>query len=128
MPDELIEAERYELSEPPPYLFRVNRREFLESVGAGLCIVAMQSTAIAQQGTGSLEARLHVGEDGRITILTGKIEEGQGAKTEVALAAAEELRVPIERVHVVMADTDLTPNDGTTAGSRTTPSTVPAVR
>lgn len=130
MPVDLFdEIERYELSESPGYFFRVTRREFLGIAGAGLCILAMRDDAAAQQaGAGVLEARLHIGEDGVITILTGKIEEGQGARTELALAAAEELDVPIDRVKVVMADTFLVPNDGTTAGSRTTPSTVPAVR
>ena len=128
MPEELLELERFELHEPPAYFFRVTRREFIEAIGAGLCFVALQSTADAQQSGGKLEARLHVGEDGSITILTGKIEEGQGPRTELALAAAEELKVPIERIKMVMADTDIVPNDGTTAGSRTTPSTVPAVR
>ena len=44
------------------------------------------------------------------------------------MAAAEELRVPLERIHMVMADTDGTPNDGGTAGSGTTPRSVPQVR
>ena len=44
------------------------------------------------------------------------------------MAAAEELRVPLERIHMVMGDTELTPNDGGTAGSGTTPRTVPQVR
>jgi len=79
-------------------------------------------------GEGPLEARLHIGEDGSITVLSGKVEEGQGAQTELAMVAAEELRIPLERVRMVMADTDVTPNDGTTAGSSTTPRTVPAVR
>jgi isoquinoline 1-oxidoreductase len=128
MPEELLEVERFELHKAPAYFFRVTRREFLEAVGAGLCFVALQSTADAQQSSGTLEARLHVGEDGSITILTGKIEEGQGPRTELALAAGEELKVPVDRIKMVMADTDIVPNDGTTAGSRTTPSTVPAVR
>jgi isoquinoline 1-oxidoreductase len=71
---------------------------------------------------------LHFGEDGRITVFTGKVEVGQGSRTELAMAAAEELQVPLHRVQLVMADTDLVPNDGITAGSRSTPSTVPAVR
>ena len=70
---------------------------------------------------GSLETRLHIAEDGFVTILTGKIEEGQGARTELAMAAAEELRVPLDRVRMLMGDTDQSPNDGTTAGSGTTP-------
>ena len=43
-------------------------------------------------------------------------------------AKAEELRVAVEKVNLILADTALAPNDGITAGSRTTPATVPAVR
>jgi isoquinoline 1-oxidoreductase len=108
----------------------VNRREFLELAGAGLLIVAAAPLSDAQRGggAGTLETRLHIGEDGAITVLSGKIEEGQGALTELAMAAAEELRVPLDRVRMVMGDTDQTPNDGGTAGSGTTPRTAPLVR
>ena len=110
--------------------FALNRREFFEMAGAGLLIVTAAPLSEAQRGggAGTLETRLHVGEDGFITILSGKIEEGQGALTELAMAAAEELRAPLERIHMVMGDTDQTPNDGVTAGSGTTPRTVPQVR
>src|SRR5438874_2640330 len=73
-------------------------------------------------------ARRHIGRDGTITVMTGKVEGGQGARAEITQAAAEELRMPAERVQLVMADTALVPDDGITAGSRTTPSTVPAIR
>src|SRR5271157_237059 len=108
----------------------VNRREFLEIAGAGLLIVATAPWSDAQRGAGAgaLETRLHIAEDGSITILSGKIEEGQGALTELAMAAAEELRTPLERVHMVMGDTELTPNDGGTAGSGTTPRSAPQVQ
>lgn len=108
----------------------LNRREFFEMAGAGLLITAGAGRAEAQPGAsaGTLEARLHVGEDGFITILSGKVEEGQGALTELAMAAAEELRVPLDRIRMFMADTDRTPDDGTTAGSGTTPRTRPQVQ
>jgi len=110
----------------------MNRREFIEIAGTGLLIVATAPLSDAQRGggagAGTLETRLHVGEDGFLTILSGKIEEGQGALTELAMAAAEELRVPLDRVRMVMGDTNLTPNDGGTSGSGTTPRTVPLVR
>jgi isoquinoline 1-oxidoreductase subunit beta len=129
---EFSEPERYELHEPPARHFAVNRREFFEIAGAGLLIVATAPSSQAQRrgegGSGVLEARLHIAEDGRITILTGKIEEGQGPQTELTMAAAEELRVPVGRVWTVMADTDRVPDDGITAGSRSTPGTVPLVR
>ncbi len=60
--------------------------------------------------------------------MTGKVEEGQGSRTQLTQAAAEELRVDVANIRLIMADTDLVPDDGITAGSRTTPSTVPAVR
>jgi isoquinoline 1-oxidoreductase len=120
------EVERYELSEGPAYTFSVTRRELFGVTGAGLLLVL--SLPAEGQGQPARESRIHVGDDGVYTIFTGKIEEGQGARTEIAMAAAEELRVPLSKVRVVTADTDLTPNDGTTAGSRTTPSTIPAVR
>ena len=124
------EPEGYESPKRVERGFALNRREFFEMAGAGLVIVATAPLSEAQRGAGAgtLETRLHVGEDGFITILSGKVEEGQGALTELAMAAAEELRAPIERVRMVMGDTDQTPNDGGTAGSSTTPRTVPQVR
>jgi isoquinoline 1-oxidoreductase len=73
-------------------------------------------------------ARLHLNEDGTIAVMTGKVEEGQGARTELSQAAAEELRVPFDRIRLVMADTDFVPDDGGTSGSQTTPRNVPAMR
>ncbi len=72
--------------------------------------------------------RLHVGVDGTVTILTGKVEVGQGSRTQICQAAAEELRLPMANVRVVMGDTELCPNDGGTSGSGTTPRTVPRIR
>lgn len=116
------EPERFELREGPAYVFQPTRREFSALLGAGLLVWVQSAEAQEKQ------PRLHVGDDGRITVLSGKIEEGQGARTELAMAAAEELGVPLEQVQVLLADTDAVPNDGITAGSRTTPATVPEVR
>ncbi len=128
--DEELVPERYELRESSSGWSQVDRREFLEIVGAGLMIVIAAPSAVSQRAgeSGSLETRLHIGEDGAVTVLSGKVEEGQGPRTELTMAAAEELGVPIDRVRLIMADTDLVPNDGITAGSRTTPGTVPPVR
>ena len=127
-----VEPERYELREAPAYVFVASRRDFLSITGAGLLIVAAAQSSEAQRGgaggAGSLETRLHIAEDGLITVLTGKVEEGQGALTELAMGAAEELRVPLSRLRMVLGDTDQVPNDGSTAGSRTTPGTLPLVR
>lgn len=120
---------------PLEFDFALTRRRFVQALGAGLLITVLQPVVSAQGrgqrggrgGRGTIAARLHVGKDG-ITVLTGKVEGGQGARTELIMAAAEELRVPPAQVKLLMADTSLVPDDGSTAGSRTTPATVPAVR
>jgi nicotinate dehydrogenase subunit B len=66
---------------------------------------------------------LQIEDDGTVVVFTGKVEVGQHIRTSLAQAVAEELRVPLERVRLVMADTDLTPYDMGTVGSRTTPIT-----
>ena len=66
-------------------------------------------------------AWLHIGEDGRISVYTGKAEVGQNIRTSLTQAVAEELHVPIDSIRMVMADTQLTPFDMGTFGSRTTP-------
>ena len=131
IPPEFSEAERYELYEAPAYRFEVDRRVFLQSAGAGLLLLVVscqRAEGQRQAPPSTIEARLRIADDGIVTVLTGKVEEGQGARTELALAAAEELRVPLSHVRLQMADTDVSPNDWITAGSRTTPTTVPAVR
>ena len=52
---------------------------------------------------------------------TGKTEMGQNIRTSLAQAVAEELRVPVDAIELVMADTARTPYDMGTVGSRTTP-------
>src|SRR5512140_3149741 len=116
--------------------FGLKRRSFVQVLGAGLLVAVGVGPALAQgrggRGDGGqplkISARVHLGKDGRITVLTGKVEGGQGARAELSEAAAEELRVPVERVQLIMGDTGLTPDDGSTAGSASTPRSVPAVR
>ncbi len=107
-------------------LSELDRRTFLQALGSGLLITVTAPEAWAAGMP--VSARLFLNEDGTITALSGKVEEGQGARAELTQAAAEELRVPVARVRLVMADTDLVPDDGITAGSRTTPRNVPEMR
>jgi len=126
------ELERYELSEPLQYHFELNRREFVQTLGAGLLITMVIPEVFAQRrgraAEASVQDRLHIGTNGAITVFTSKVEVGQGSRTELTIAAAEELQVPVGRIKLVMADTSVGPNDGGTAGSRTTPDAVPSVR
>jgi nicotinate dehydrogenase subunit B len=55
---------------------------------------------------------------GRVTVSTGRVEIGQGVLTAMLQIAAEELDVAPERVLLQTGDTDLTPNEGYTAGSQ----------
>ena len=130
--NEFSEPERYEQHEGPLYHFEVSRREFVQTLGAGILISAAIPAVWAQRAGGdrsaSLSQRLHIGADGVITVFTSKVEVGQGSRTQLTQAAAEELQVPVDRVRLVMADSAVVPDDGGTAGSRTTPASVPTIR
>jgi 4-hydroxybenzoyl-CoA reductase subunit alpha len=58
--------------------------------------------------------------DGGVTALTGAAEIGQGSSTMVAIAVAETLDVPLERVRVIAGDSALTPKDNGAYSSRIT--------
>ena len=129
----VLEPERYELTAGAPYRFDLDRREFFKFVGAGVVVFSVLKTAAAAQESGGargrrddslpkeIEAWLHIGESGKVTVYTGKVEMGQNIRTSLTQAVAEELRVPMERIELVMGDTQLTPFDMGTFGSRTTP-------
>ena len=76
----------------------------------------------ARSLTKDYNAFLHIAEDGTVTCYTGKIEMGQGVITSLPMMMADELNVPLEKVKIVMGDTDLCPYDGGTWGSQTTQS------
>ena len=104
--------------------FSVDRRTFVQVLGAGLMVALTPTAALAQnrgRGGGNdnprpVSTRIHIAEDGSVTVLSGKIEMGQGARTELAQAAAEELRVPFSQVNMILGDTGLVPDDGLSAG------------
>src|SRR2546421_623754 len=136
---EAIEPERYELFEAPPYNFAFDRRDFIKAFGLGIVFIVPVTRAIAQQrgesgrgGNQSLPndigAWIHIDENGGVTVFTGKVEVGQNTRTTLTQSVADELHVPIDSVHLVMGDTDLTPFDMGTFGSRTTPTMAPQLR
>jgi CO/xanthine dehydrogenase Mo-binding subunit len=57
-------------------------------------------------------------ELGHVTVSTGRVEIGQGVLTAMLQIAAEELEIAPERIRLQTGDTDLTPNEGYTAGSQ----------
>jgi nicotinate dehydrogenase subunit B len=56
-------------------------------------------------------------EPGLARVFTAKVELGQGILTALAQIAAEELRLPIERIAVISGDTRYSPDESYTAGS-----------
>lgn len=126
------EPERYEFAEPSAYRFETSRRDFFKLLGAGvavLCVLERQALGQETAGIGlpnealpkAIGAWLHVGEDGAVTVLTGKVEMGQNIRTSLSQGVAEELSVPLQAIELVMGDTQQTPFDMGTFGSRTTP-------
>ena len=111
--------------------FILNRREWLKLFGAGLLICAVDARALQESGARTrseeenaprgIQSWIHIGSDNRVTVFTGKAEMGQNIRTSLAQQVAEELKVPIDSIEMVMADTDLCPFDMGTFGSRTTP-------
>lgn len=138
-----LEPERYELQAEAVYHFALTRRDLLRLAGAGLVTIllldlttdvsAQESGGGRRGGGGGAQSRevgawIHIGADGVVTVYTGKVEVGQNIRTSLAQAVAEELRVPVTSVHMVMGDTALCPYDAGTFGSRTTPGMSPQLR
>jgi isoquinoline 1-oxidoreductase len=115
----------------------VDRRDFLKLLGGELLICLAHPKAGSQESGRSfgghelpkdVGAWLHIAADGQVKAFTGKVEVGQNIRTSLAQAVADELRVPFGSVTMVMGDTDLTPWDMGTFGSRTTPTMAPQLR
>jgi nicotinate dehydrogenase subunit B len=137
-----VEPERYELYESPASLFSLDRRDFFRVVGTGLVVVCLLDELPAQQESGGgrrrgfgfgnrpaeISAWLHIGADELVTVYTGKVEIGQNVRTSLAQGVAEELRVPVTSIHMVMADTERVPFDMGTFGSISTPMMFPQLR
>ena len=139
--EDSLEPERYELYESPSYRFDLDRRDFFKVVGGGIVVVlslpeahALQESGGGRQAASSrqtpseLAGWLHIGEDGAVTVYTGKVEVGQNIRTSLTQVVAEELHVPVSSIRMVMGDTDLTPFDRGTFGSLTTRDMSPQLR
>ena len=111
-----------------------SRRDFLK--GCGALIVSFSAAPLSQSSANAqgqfdthpghidpdkLDSWLAIGADGTITAYTGKCDFGQGIFTAQTQLIAEELCVPIARVKLIECDTAITPDQGTTSGSQTTP-------
>jgi len=107
-----------------------SRREFLK--GTGILIVSFSlpslSKTVSASGTPAdtgtktvalddVDAFLAIDPSGSVTLYSGKVDLGTGIGTALTQIVAEELDVPLSRVHVIEGDTALTPAQGKTWGS-----------
>ena len=112
----------------------VSRRDFLKGMGALVVSLspalkaAVQGTQERQFGTHAshidpdkLDSWIAVNADGTVTAYTGKCDLGQGMFTAQTQLIAEELCVPLQAVKLVQCDTAVTPDQGSTSGSQSTP-------
>jgi isoquinoline 1-oxidoreductase len=120
--------------------FNLQRRDFFKVMGAGIAVFSVAANAAAAQESGGrrsnrdqeqpkdISSWLHINDDGVVTVFTGKVEVGQNIRTSLAQSVADELRVPLASIRMVMGDTSLTPFDMGTFGSRSTPYMTPQLR
>ena len=125
-----FEPQQNELPPKTNYDFALDRRNFFKLTGGGL-IVAFVIKDLLSFGSeppsseassmAGVESWIHIGEDGTVSVYTGKVEVGQNIRTSLSQIVAEELMVPVLSIKMIMGDTDLVPFDAGTFGSRTTP-------
>ena len=82
--------------------------------GVGMSFMALRSTL------GRSSAVIRLDSNGRYTVFVGVTDIGAGAKTTMALIAAQELGVPLAKIDLVWGDTDRCPYSVGESGSRTT--------
>ena len=61
---------------------------------------------------------LELGSDGRVQLITGAVDIGQGSDTALSLIVASELGLSLDSISVLSGDTDVTPDAGPSTGNR----------
>jgi len=110
-----------------------DRRAFLKASGAltvGFSMLGARIADAAIESSASLrppksvineaiDSWLVISPNNRITVFSGKVDLGTGARTALAQMAAEELDVAFDQIEMVMGDTATTPDQWLTAGNLT---------
>jgi len=102
---------------------RLRRQGIYRGIGTSFFVeVTNPSAAFYGVGGAKISAQdgctFKLDAQGNVSVHTGVSEQGQGAEAVIAQVAASSFGVPIERVRVVMGDTDNTPYGGGTWASR----------
>jgi 4-hydroxybenzoyl-CoA reductase subunit alpha len=77
--------------------------------GIGIGVSAYFGGSLIYPNSSSVTVKMN--DDGTATLLTGALDLGQGAETVLCQIVAEELKIPVEEIQVLAADTDTTPVD-----------------
>lgn len=98
-------------------------RDHFEVLTEGLVVVLSPAEPDDEEESWSTtrDCWIHIGASGIVTAFTGKVNVGQDNRTALSLLVADELRVPLDAVRLVMGDTDICPFDMGTFGSRSMP-------
>jgi selenium-dependent xanthine dehydrogenase len=99
--------------------FRWSWREGNKAHAWGIAC-AYKNTGLGGGAPDRATAEVEVYPDSRAEVRTSSADMGQGLSAVLAQITAEELGMPVERVHVLLSDTDLTPDGGPTTASRQT--------
>ncbi len=113
---------------------QISRRGFVKTSGALVVFLGASSWlepfAVAQGpfdthpshiDPNKLDSWIAVSADGTVTAYTGKCDFGQGMSTVQTQLVAEELSISLTKVKLIQCDTAVTPDQGTTSGSQSTP-------
>ncbi len=105
----------------------IQRRDFFKLVGGGIIVFFLPRCSDEKPAASVWDRNIPtdynsfilVDEDGMVKCFVGKIEMGQGIIISLVQLMAEELNVPMEKIKLIMGDTDLCPWDEGTYGSLT---------
>jgi aldehyde oxidoreductase len=92
------------------------RGPFKRGVGVAGMWYGCGNTSMSNPST----MRLGLKSNGRFALFQGAVDLGQGSNTVIAQICADALGAPIDRIDLVSADTDITPDCGKTSASRQT--------
>src|SRR5208283_3537316 len=87
--------------------------------GIGLAM-SYRGVSLGAEGADFCAAVINVQPDGSIILEAGVHENGQGAESAMAIIAAAELGVGVERIRYRRSSTSTIPDSGTTVASRGT--------
>jgi 4-hydroxybenzoyl-CoA reductase subunit alpha len=77
--------------------------------GIGIGVSAYMSGTLIYPNSSSAIVKMN--DDGTVALLTGALDIGQGAETILSQIVGEELKIPLEEIQVIAADTETTPVD-----------------